>query len=44
LTVPSLISVTARSRSKFLPWRLSSDSISAMPMTARAAMSGDSNG
>ncbi len=43
-TVPSLISLTARSRSNFLPSRLSSASCSAMPITARAAMSGDSNG
>ena len=44
LTVPSLISEIARSLSNFFEWWLSSASISAMPMTARAAMSGDSNG
>jgi hypothetical protein len=44
LTVPSLIRVTARLRSNFLPWWTSSAMISAMPITARAEMSGDSNG
>jgi predicted dehydrogenase len=44
LTVPALISVMARSRSNFLPCLLSSASCSAIPITARAAMSGDSNG
>jgi predicted dehydrogenase len=43
-TVPSLISVIARSRSNFLPCLLSSASCSAIPITARAAMSGHSNG
>jgi hypothetical protein len=42
--VPSLISFTARLRSNFLPWWLSSARIRAMPITARAEMSGDSTG
>ena len=44
LTVPSLISEIARSLSNFFEWWLSSASSIAMPITARAAMSGDSNG
>jgi predicted dehydrogenase len=44
VTVPSLSSAIARSRSNFLPCLLSSASCSAIPVTARAAMSGDSNG
>jgi predicted TIM-barrel fold metal-dependent hydrolase len=39
LTVPSLIRVSARLRSNFLPWWPSSAMISAIPMTARAEMS-----
>jgi len=44
LTVPSLIWVTARLRLKRAAWVFSSASMRAMPITARAAMSGDSNG
>jgi hypothetical protein len=44
LTVPSLIWATARLRLKRAAWVFSSASMRAMPITARAAMSGDSNG
>lgn len=44
LTVPSLISANARSRSNPLLYLLSSAMTSATPITTRAAMSADSNG
>jgi hypothetical protein len=44
LTVPSLIWATARLWLKRAAWVFSSASMRAMPITARAAMSGDSNG